>query len=346
MSASTAIEQSDLSREAVTMCPACGDSSSSPYYSALTDITFRTTRGAWSAYECDSCGSLYLNPRPTRDAITRAYTNYFTHALPRKQGRGGGILQHLLAGIRNDYLIGAHDISFEPRLPGGRALAFLLPLLTRKWSYSARHLDGTCRKGRLLDIGCANGEYLSVAKAAGWDAIGVEPDGVAAKLASDSGHKVIAGRIEDVLPTLDSFDAITMSHVIEHLHDPVEVLRECRKHLRPGGLLWLSTPNRHAFTHALYGAAWPGLDSPRHLTVFSKNGLAACLQRAGFMDRETRPIGMKAAYRVRRAHAISRGSGLVEQYDYPLHVNLLAILVELLEAFWTYRQEDLVFLAR
>jgi len=81
---------------------------------------------------------------------------------------------------------------------------------------------------------------------------------------------------------------ITLSHVIEHVHDPLKLLRQCFELLAPGGRLWLQTPNLRSLGHAVFGPAWRGLEPPRHLVLFDRATLMAALAGAGFRETEFR----------------------------------------------------------
>ena len=79
-----------------------------------------------------------------------------------------------------------------------------------------------------------------------------------------------------------SYDAVTMSHSIEHVHDPVGWLAEARRVLRPRGRLALATPNAHSLLHRRFGRHWFPLEPPRHLHLFNRRALASALRKAGF----------------------------------------------------------------
>jgi SAM-dependent methyltransferase len=144
-----------------------------------------------------------------------------------------------------------------------------------------RHLHRPSGRGRLLDVGCGDGTFLGEMSRAGWDVQGLEPDPEAAALARKTGVPVVETPLEDASFEAESFDAVTMSHVIEHMHDPVGALHTCRHILRPGGTLWLATPNLESRGHALFGRDWIGLDPPRHLVLFTRASLANALEQAG-----------------------------------------------------------------
>jgi 2-polyprenyl-3-methyl-5-hydroxy-6-metoxy-1,4-benzoquinol methylase len=141
-------------------------------------------------------------------------------------------------------------------------------------------LNGS-RPGKLLDVGCGNGRFLDRMRELGWEVVGVEPDGEAAKIAQERfGFSVHEGTLEEVAFPDDTFDAITMSHVVEHLPDPINTLRECQRILKKSGRLVMTTPNIESLGHRLYREAWRGLEVPRHLFLFSPPTLRACVERS------------------------------------------------------------------
>jgi len=137
-------------------------------------------------------------------------------------------------------------------------------------------------RGRLLDIGCGNGYFLVQMRDLGWDVVGVEPDPKAVKVARDHfGLRVFQGTLEEAKFPDDSFDVITMNHVIEHVPDPIGLLSECRRILKPNGKLVVVTPNIKSLGRYLFGKSWVHWDPPRHLFLFSSKSLRTCAEKAG-----------------------------------------------------------------
>lgn len=135
---------------------------------------------------------------------------------------------------------------------------------------------------RLLDLGCGDGSFLALMRDAGWHVTGIDPDAKAARTAQERfGLTVIVGSLQDAGFPNQSFDAVTLSHVIEHVHDPVALLSECRRVLKPGGRAVIVTPNIRSLGHRRFGASWRGLEPPRHFNLFSSQTLRNCCQRAG-----------------------------------------------------------------
>lgn len=161
---------------------------------------------------------------------------------------------------------------------------------------------------RLLDIGSANGAFLLEMGAAGWQAQGLEPDAEAVRVARKAGLSVEQGLLTGTTFPEGAFDAVTMSHVIEHLHDPHKTLRLCRRILRPGGVLWIATPNLLGTAHAHFGPDWIGLDPPRHLILFSPEALKNAVRQAGFtVSDDSFRRTLRARFHFRASAAIAKG---------------------------------------
>jgi SAM-dependent methyltransferase len=246
-------------------------------YDDLTDRLWFTAPGRWSLYRCRACGSAFLDPRPTRSTIGHAYSSYYTHS-PQPAVHGSDFR----AAVLNGYLNARYGYRLSPASRLGPYLTRLLP--KRRWYADrlVRNLTSHPGRGRLLDVGCGAGDFLVQMRAAGWVVEGLEPDPAAAARARSLGVEVVNATLEDAAFGPGSFDAITMSHVIEHLHDPIAALRICRRLLRPNGALWLATPNLEATGHRTFGADWIGLDPPRHLVLFTRASLEATVRSAGF----------------------------------------------------------------
>jgi 2-polyprenyl-3-methyl-5-hydroxy-6-metoxy-1,4-benzoquinol methylase len=217
--------------------------------------------------------------------IGRLYECYYTH----EQGPPAGVWPRLREYARLALL---SSVDGYESLAGSRCqrllgrLALAVPLLGEPLAEMAR-LGllglGPAANGKLLDVGCGSGRFLALLRRAGWQVSGIEPDPLAAAAARERyGIEVLAGSIEAAGLPAHSFDAVVLSHVVEHVSDPAALLAACRRLLRPGGRLALSTPNAESRGHRRFGAAWLHLDVPRHLFLFSAPALAALLERAGF----------------------------------------------------------------
>jgi SAM-dependent methyltransferase len=137
------------------------------------------------------------------------------------------------------------------------------------------------RRGRLLDVGAALGDFVLEAQAAGWQAEGVEISSYAAARARGRGAVVHAGLLEQLRLPASRFDVVTLYDTIEHLTDPVATLREVERVLVPGGLLHLVTPNVGGFQARILGSRWYHYKPGEHLYYFSPASLRAAIERAG-----------------------------------------------------------------
>jgi SAM-dependent methyltransferase len=118
-------------------------------------------------------------------------------------------------------------------------------------------------------------------RSVGWEVCGVEPDPKSAAQAVEADLDVRVGRLEDAYPE-SHFDAITMNHVIEHLHEPIQTLKSCARLLKPGGRICVLTPNLAGSGHQIFGSDWFALDAPRHLVLFTPGSLRRALKISGF----------------------------------------------------------------
>jgi SAM-dependent methyltransferase len=268
--------------EELGACPVCHSSARTLLYAGLRDIVFHVAPGAWNMFRCDACACRYLDPRPTRESILLAYQGYFTHQAPAPDSLlAPGTLPRRR---RNDFLAARFGYDLPHREPFGRYAVHVLPPRRRRYERLVRDLPAPRPGGRLLDVGCGNGEFLVRMRELGWTVAGHDFDPEAARVVRGLGIEVAEGPLGADSFT-QPFDAITLHHVIEHVHDPVEFLQACRQLLAPGGAIWIATPNAESLGWLRFGRYWMPLDCPRHLCVFSRRGLDVALDRAGFVQR-------------------------------------------------------------
>lgn len=271
--------------ERVESCPVCGGDQRNQLYTGLTDRVFRCAPGRWSLYQCKNCLCAYLDPRPTLSTIGLAYSSYFTHEKSSQDqlehlSMSRRIRRILANGYRNHRL----GTRLRPTSRLGIVAAMLLPDQRGVLEAEVRHIPRASPGMRLLDVGCGNGEFLALARSAGWDVVGVEPDPKAVEVAHSRGLDVRQGSLDVFNNDMESFDGITLSHVIEHVHQPLTVLRKCYSMLKPGGWIWLDTPNLGAQGHQRFRSDWRDLDPPRHLVLFTRTSLIKALEQVGFKD--------------------------------------------------------------
>ncbi len=267
-------------------CPACGGARRSPEYPPLTDRLCGTP-GVWSLQRCAGCGLIMLDPRYGPAEIARAYENYAFHLGLNPAAPADGALERL---VPRAYL--AHAYGYDGELSRWRRtlaqLAVPRPEGVESVGFSVMYLPAV-PGGELLDVGCGGGLFLERMRSLGWRVVGVDPDARAVEVARTvRGLDVRLGTLEAQRFPDGRFDAVASSHVIEHVHDPLAFLRECARVTKPGGRVVMVTPNIQSSSRRRLGAAWIGLDPPRHLYLFSRDSLARVAVRAGLAVRRVR----------------------------------------------------------
>ena len=138
---------------------------------------------------------------------------------------------------------------------------------------------------RVLDVGCSRGNFLAAGTRLGFHMEGVEPAANIAAAARAQGLTVHTGLLADANLAAASFDAITLFEVIEHLQEPLPLLRECHRVLKPGGILVLSTGNTASWTVAAMREKWDYFDIAKdggHISFYNPRSIALLGSRAGF----------------------------------------------------------------
>lgn len=253
-------------------CPLCG-AVGNRLYDDMTDWLWGVP-GEWGLLQC-GCGLAWLNPQPCAQDIPKLYARYYTHGeepAPRRLGRiRHEVMKQVLA--RMGYPV-------KPSSSWPAKLLSIFPSMARSRALEIYTLSAS-EIGRLLDVGSGNGQFIRRMRSLGWDASGVDPDRAAVDYCLTQGLNVFHGTITDVPPE-PRYDVITVNHVIEHVPDPVSLLLECKRRLTPRtGRLMIMTPNLNSLGHRWFGRYWRGLETPRHLMLYSLPSLRKCASLAG-----------------------------------------------------------------
>ena len=329
------IEISEGDIEDVSECPVCGGRDTHVCFPDLHD-TEEGVGGTWSMAKCAQCCSLFLSSRLREGALYKAYGTYYTHSADDSGNlvvSAGGWTSRVV----RSYLAFRHGVPFDDASrPLARLVALARPLALQL-DYLMRNVPPS--RGRLLDVGCGNGGFLLRARQAGWKAMGVEPDPMAARVARQVSGVEVLETIESV--DRECFDFVTLSHVIEHVHRPLDLLRGCCATLRGSGEIWIATPNIASIGSRVFGPAWQPLEVPRHLVMPSASGLQCLLGRAGFVD-------VRFIKRGRGAHkrllASCERARLLGRKAPP--AMLLSPLVDLAASISAFAGEEIVVMAR
>lgn len=335
--------QADL--ESVPFCPICGSAERSLLYKGLTDRVFCVADGTWDLYRCAGCASAWLDPRPTPSSIGRAYESYYTHLaeddaamLPKSA------LVRQLHAWQNDYKNARYGLQRKPCSVGGRWLVPLVPSLRAKADAQCRHLPPPSGGERLLDVGFGSGAFLKIASEMGWHAEGIDFDPKAVEVARARGLNVSCASADELAAQEHHYDVITISHVIEHVHAPMALLRNLYRILKPGGLLWLDTPNLSSYGARRFGPDWRGLEPPRHLALFTPQSLIGALTTIGFQRITQHWHGMTLFSIYAESTAIARGK-CAQEAIHQVAPSLAAVIDELREMMRPARREFLTLIA-
>lgn len=227
-------------------CSLCGANKPQAYLT-LAD---RFSGKLFQLVKCSQCGLIYLTPRPSMEELDAYYPDDYEAYQPPSATMSASHSWHA----------------------------------RRMWEMQAKYvMKFSPVSGKLLDVGCATGEFLDTIRQYGWQVTGLE---VIAKAAQSARQRyqleVFTGTLETVDLPANAYDVITLWDVLEHLPDPQAALRRCFELLKPGGYLFFSIPNLDSIDRHLFGSKWIGWDTPRHFTLFTHLTLKRILDHTGF----------------------------------------------------------------
>lgn len=297
--------------EEVPRCLLCGSEDKEILHDGVVDPMLGAP-GKWTLKKCRRCGLVFLDPRPIMEDIGKAYAAYYTHS---KKKRPPGIVTRARHYVRDGFL--AAKLGYDDGVPRLQQLAGKLARLhpeEREIILSTVMYLPAERRGRVLDVGSGNGETLKDLRRLGWQVEGVDFDEKAVETARRVYNLDLRlGTLEDQRYPEEHFEAVIVSHVIEHVHDPTALLSECRRVLKTGGVLVVITPNVLSLGHRRYGRSWSSLHPPRHLVMFTQPTLARTAKKAGF-SRVEMCATVRGAYGIAiEGHRISKGYDNVGQ---------------------------------
>lgn len=246
-----------------TACPVCRSANILP----LLKVKDYTVSGQqFDIWQCNECTVRFTQDAPDETSIGPFYKadDYISHT-----NTGKGAINQLYKKVRTITL---------------KQKASLIKKATGK------------PNGKLLDIGCGTGAFLHTMKADGWSVTGIEPDDTARTVA-----KSVYG-IDPLSPDQlftqqrSSFDAITMWHVLEHVHSLHEYVAHLKTLLAPHGKLFVAVPNYNALDADVYGHAWAAYDVPRHLYHFTPLAIGRLMELHGLRVVDQKPMWFDAFY--------------------------------------------------
>ncbi len=264
----------------VQQCPLCASHSRCVVYEGVEDYKYKVP-GKWSFIKCADCGVVYLDPTlvNSMEGYPPAYSQHRQPETPRfyaPYSWKGMIRRGVLWSLEYHQL----KCSCLGRLIGRVLGSIPLVRINALWGFLL--VPKARSGGRCLDVGCGNGRFLAAMQALGWEVVGVEPDPISRSIAESlTGARVLPSLLEARFPA-NFFDVVTMNHVFEHISEPVIVLRECRRILKPGGVLGICVPNWDSLTRRIFGKYCYHLEPPRHVLMYSPDVLGNLLVGQGF----------------------------------------------------------------
>jgi SAM-dependent methyltransferase len=209
-------------------------------------------------------------------------------------------------------------------------------LFNRRLDEILRHTNG--RRGLLLDVGCATGALLELARLRGWDVRGVDVSEYATRIAREYySLEIFTGELAEAAYPDEHFDVVVMDDLIEHVADPSALVQESYRILRTGGLLTLNTPNRAGLWHLLMGRRWFHYKQSEHTYFFSPGVIGELLGRHGYhvldIDSSSKIIDLNYAfgrlryYNLTLSNLLVRTMGrlLISSITFPIRVGEMAV---------------------
>lgn len=246
-----------------SQCPVCSSDKIAPVFN-VTDYT--VSREEFSIWECSNCSFRFTQDIPDQQSINRYYQSedYISHS-----DTGQGIINTLYHRVRKKTLVSK-----------------------RKLIQNATGL----RKGNILDVGAGTGAFLNEMKAALWNTTGLEPDAGARDMAARLYRTELnnSDKLFD-LPH-DNYDAITLWHVLEHVHEMDNYLQQFKKLLKPNGRLFIAVPNYTSHDASVYKQFWAAYDVPRHLWHFSPASINSLMEKHGLKITGCKPMWYDSFY--------------------------------------------------
>lgn len=259
-----------------THCPVCKNTSIQSAFSAKDHTVSKLM---FVVYKCNDCEALFTQDIPSQDAIAAYYAseNYISHSDTQK-----GFINKLY------HLIRKRTLNSKKKLISS---------------------ETGMKSGNILDVGCGTGAFLNTMQQADWKATGLEPD-EATRLKAKLLHHI------EVLPSNEiyklpavTYDAITLWHVLEHVHELHEYTEQLKNILKVSGKLFIAVPNYTSYDSKFYKENWAAYDVPRHLYHFSPKSMNILMEMHGLKVEKKIPMWFDAFYVSMLSEQYKNGNG-------------------------------------
>lgn len=240
----------------ITTCRVCGGNQ---FTTLFTCKDYTVSQKLFSLIQCNRCSVIITSPRPVDETLSEYYQSedYISHT-----SKANNLINLLYLNVRKITLKQKHEM-----------------------------LESITNQKTILDYGCGTGSLISYLQTKGWQVKGYEPDANARKIAQTT-YKVY-DKPESIN---ESFDVITLWHVLEHTTEPNETLSLLSKLLKPKGKLVIAVPNHKSYDADFYKQYWAAYDVPRHLWHFNREAMERLLQLHDFVIQKIEPMKFDAYY--------------------------------------------------
>ncbi len=244
-------------------CPCCG---SDNMFHKLTAKDHTVSEEKFEVWHCNACSIRFTQNIPDQSSIGRYYQseNYISHTDTKK-----GLINSIYHIVRK------------------RTLHQKQRLVEKFTGY---------KNGNLLDLGAGTGAFSSHMKDAGWNVIGLEPDETTRLRAFELHGISLQGTDALFISAPASFEAVSMWHVLEHVHALHDYLEQINRVLKPSGKAFIAVPNYTSFDAEVYKEYWAAYDVPRHLYHFSPRSMKLLIEKHGMKLNLLQPMWYDSFY--------------------------------------------------
>ena len=246
-----------------TSCPVC---KSTQIQTKLSAKDYTVSGEIFSIVACNNCTHLFTQNVADQNEIGKYYAseNYISHSDTQE-----GLVNKLYHAIRKK------------------------TLQTKKKLIVSETEKAT---GNILDIGCGTGAFLNTMKIGGWNIAGLEPDETARAKAT-SLYGIEPQPSQNIFSLqYNAYDAITMWHVLEHVHQLHEYMAQLKNILTDKGKIFIAVPNYTSYDAQYYGEFWAAYDVPRHLYHFSPASMKNLVEQHGLSIKKIKPMWFDSFY--------------------------------------------------
>lgn len=246
--------------EKVEKCPLCNNKS---YENFIICKDYTVSKESFAITQCSNCAFLFTNPRPEKKIIQEYYES-------------------------EDYISHSNN--------SNNPINFLYKI-ARKFTLQSKLtlLNKLSQSKTLLDYGCGTGALLDLAKSKHWNVTGIEPNQQARNIAKSKVGEHVHSKIEK-LDEKQTFDVITLWHVLEHVHNLNKTIRQLKSHLSTKGTLLIALPNNMSLDQGIYKEYWAAYDVPRHLYHFNQLTINKLAKKHAFKLKEIIPMKFDSFY--------------------------------------------------